>query len=427
MSKVMKQMLADMAERFGPPPASFIFGQKIDWSSPLAETHLYVDLPFWLMMPAGPVDVKWSGTTFTVNVCPPWMEVFAGEVTDSRMSCLHHGPLRPDYTPPAEIAAMPAESQPPLLARPCKTVLRLTARAHTDAFRQRTDVEPPRARAEQQTYWASLCEAHLPVLNELIQRYRLVTYDFFAYEVSRVGRARLVPDARRLRVCAVLLRYKEWDQKPTTIEDGDADGDPPKIRPFQWTTSAELNAVSSADATPGEFDMLNARSLMERGDYTGAVRRTVTAIEAVLEWALKGELQKKYPPAEAEERLRRYANNFPARLGQWRKLANPPISQSQFDHFEETRTIRHDIVHRGLRLTHADCGRAQRAVDTGRWLYTKIEAKPDRAKLREKGIVLKSAGRATMEFRFPAAVGPDGITLLPLGTPPVPASSPPRQ
>ena len=95
MSKIMKKTLAEMAERFGPPPASFFFGQGIDWSSPLVETHLYVELPFWLMMPAGPVAVKWSGTEFTVNVCPPWMEVFAGAVTDSRRSCLHHGPMRP--------------------------------------------------------------------------------------------------------------------------------------------------------------------------------------------------------------------------------------------------------------------------------------------------------------------------------------------
>jgi hypothetical protein len=58
MSKIMEKMLAEMAERFGPPPASFIFGQGIDWSSPLEETHLYVELPFWLMMPAGPVDVE---------------------------------------------------------------------------------------------------------------------------------------------------------------------------------------------------------------------------------------------------------------------------------------------------------------------------------------------------------------------------------
>jgi len=426
MSKIMKKILADIAKRYVPPPDTFIFGEGIDWLSPLAEVHLYVELPFWLMMPAGPVDVKWSGTAFTVNVCPSWMEVFAGHVSDSRISCMHEGPLCSDYQPPAEFAAALAKAGTSFLRRPCKTVLSLTAFAHTDAFRERTDAEPPRARAEQQAYWASLCEAHLPVINELIQRYRLVTYDYFAYEVSAWDVPVWYLKHADCGYRAVLLPYKSWDDKPTTIEDGDSDDVPPKIKPFQWTTSAELNAASSADATPGEFDLLDARSLMERGDYTGAVRRTVTAIEAVLEWALLGELQKKYPSAEAEERLQRTANNFPGRLAQWRKLAKPAISQREFDEFEKTRKIRHQIVHRGLRLTRGDCGRAQRAVDTGRWLYTKIEAKPDRAKLRNTSIVLKSMGRATMEFRFTSTVGADGITLLPLGLP-LPETEPDRK
>ena len=414
MSKIMNKILADMARRFGPPPDTFIFGNGIDWSSPLVETHLYVELPFWLMMPAGPVVVKWRGTAFTMNICPQWMEVFVGHITDSRASCVHEGPLRPDYKPPAEIAATLEQGHMTSLSRPCKTVLSLTARAHTDAFRKRTDAEPPRARAEQQAYRASLCVAHLPIINELIQRYRLVTYDYFAYEVSAWDVPVWYLKHADCVYRAVLLPYKSWDGKPTTIEDGDSDDAPPKLRPFQWTTSAELNAASSADATPGEFDLLDAHSLMERGDYTGAVRRTVTAIEAVLEWALLGELQKKCSTAEAETRLQCTANDFPGRLRQWRKLAKPTISQREFDEFEKTRTIRHEIVHRGKRLVHDDRFLAERTVDTGRWLYNKIEAKPDRAMLRGKGIALKSDGRAGLEPRFPATLGADGITLHPL-------------
>jgi len=42
-------------------------------------------------------------------------------------------------------------------------------------------------------------------------------------------------------------------------------------------------------------------------------------------------------------------------------------------------------IHRALRLTLKDRGRAQRAVDTSRWLYNKIETKPERERLREFG------------------------------------------
>jgi hypothetical protein len=149
--------------------------------------------------------------------------------------------------------------------------------------------------------------------------------------------------------------------------------------------AAQLTTASSANATPGEFDLLDARSLMERGDYTGAVRRTVTAIEAVLAWALLGELEKRYSAADAAQRLENTKNDFPGRLAQWRKLAKPAIGQAEFDEFETTRQIRHEIVHRGRRLVHHERGRAQRAVDTGRWLFNKIETKTDRIRLRERG------------------------------------------
>jgi hypothetical protein len=80
---------------------------------------------------------------------------------------------------------------------------------------------------------------------------------------------------------AVLLPYKEWDTKPVSIEDAETPGNPPNVRPFQWTSLEVLAAASSTDATPGEFDLLDARSPMERGDYSGAARRTVTAAWAV--------------------------------------------------------------------------------------------------------------------------------------------------
>ena len=96
MSDVLKKIIENSSARSGPLPGSFAFGDGINWSSPLQETLLYVELPFWLMIPPGPVEVCWSGVMFTVDVCSPWMEVFVGEITDSRVSCLHQGPLRPN-------------------------------------------------------------------------------------------------------------------------------------------------------------------------------------------------------------------------------------------------------------------------------------------------------------------------------------------
>lgn len=413
VSETGKQLVERMAEKYGPIPESFVFGDGIDWNSPLEDTMLYVELPFWLMMPPGPVDVEWSGRRFTVHVCPQWMEVFAGDIRDSRQTVVHHGPWIPNYSPPEPLAEALNEVPISWMERGCKTVLRLAVRAHSGAFRALGDGNPPRAAREREAYWASLCEAHLPVVNELIQRYRLVTYDFFAYEVSAwdvpVWFLKHAGEGYR----AVLLPYKAWDSKPVVVEDGEKPSDPPRVTSFQWATTVDLEATSSETASAGEFDLLDARSLMERGDYTGAVRRTVTAIEAILRSALLAELDKKYPTAEAESRTARTDTDFPGRLAQWRKLAKPSISQMEFDEFETTRTIRHQIVHRGRRLVHDERWRAQRAVDTGRWLYNKIEAKPARAKLRDYG-VLKSVGRVALTPRFPSSVGQDGITVSPI-------------
>jgi hypothetical protein len=408
---VVDEFLRRASEKYGPVPEAWEFGDTIDWTSETAETHLYVELPFWLMMAAGSVTVTWASVTFALEICSPWMEVFVDEVTDSRISCFHQGPWSDTYQPPQEWAALRGEEQVTWLPRRCKTVLRLSALAHTSAFRTLSDSDLPRARAEQQAYWASLAEAHVPVVNELIQRYRLASYDYFAYEVSAWDVPVWYLKHKAAGYRAVLLPYKTWDERPVAIG-----GIPPEARSFSFATLPELEAISSSEATPGEFDLLDARSLMERGDYTGAVRRTVTAIEAALEWALLNELEKRYPRTEARERLEGTKNDVPGRLRQWRKLAKPEITDAQVAEFEATRSIRHEIVHHGLRLSHDDRGRAQRAVDTGRWLYNRIESKPERERLREKGGLLRAVGRVALSPRFPAVVSVDGITLAPFGS-----------
>jgi hypothetical protein len=212
---------------------------------------------------------------------------------------------------------------------------------------------------------------------------------------------------------SLLMPYKGWDFRPVIVGDGKTPGGDPSLTQFEWTSSADIESVSSSDASPGEFDLLDARSLMEHGDFSGAVRRTVTAIEVLVAEKLLLELQKKYPPGVAEEMIKKTENDFPGRFRQWAKLSKAPISEPMVASFSDTREIRHRIVHRGLRLTSNDRGRAQRAVDTGRWLYNLIEDRPDRVKVRETG-VLKSVGRVTIAVRFASEVGANGITIGPL-------------
>jgi hypothetical protein len=408
VSEVIKRIIEAHEAEHGPPPEQYAYGDGIDWSSPLQEVTLYVELPYWLMLPPGRIDVQWCEASFQVYVCGPWMEVFAHEFVDSRVTQLHQGPLD-GWEPPPDVASVIAENKVPIMRRRCKTVLRFTSRAHAGAF----PLPEKQATPEQQTYWASLCDAHLPVVNEVIQRYRLTTYDYFAYELSPWDVPVWSLKHGGVGYRAVLVPYKSWDTKPVQLEDPETPGDSPVPVTFQWATCDEVAAWSTADATPGEFDLLDARSLMERGDYTGAVRRTVTAVEAVVGWAHLQALEADYSVEEAAERHTKTDNDFPGRLRQWRRLAKPEIAEVEFTEFETTRKIRHEIVHKGRRLGYDERGRAQRAIDTSRWLYNKIEKKPERARLRDYG-VQKSLGRLALTPMFPSATTAEGIKLRPL-------------
>jgi tetratricopeptide (TPR) repeat protein len=412
-SQYVKAILETSRWRFGPPPTEYVYGDDLDWSSALVETELFVELPFWMMVSAGSVDVAWEGHSFRVELCAPWIEVFGAEFTDSRVSCGYNGP-RPDSGAPIPIEDFLASISRPSLRRHCKTVLKLVAKAHEDAFRELDEDDSPILRDRQMGYWASLCEAHIPVVNEVIRRYRLVSYDRFAFEVDSwdVPVWYLKQAGKGYR--AVLHPYKMFDAKPVMIEPGQRAGEPDQVHEFEWATLGDMSAMDSSTATPGEFELLDARSLLERGDYAGSVRRVATAIEVEVAWALLKELEKTYPPAKARDRLSRTDNDFPGRLRQWRKLAKPSITEFLFEELERTRTLRHQIVHEGLRLTQADRGRAARALDTARWLFNQIEGKPDRTFLREHG-ALKSAGSVDMTIRFPAVLGHDGIVLRPIG------------
>jgi len=82
-------------------------------------------------------------------------------------------------------------------------------------------------RVVQLLQWASLCEAHLPIVNELIQRYRLAACDYVAYEVSPWDVPIWYLNHDGEGYLAVLVPYKSWDVKPVTVEPGENPGDPP--------------------------------------------------------------------------------------------------------------------------------------------------------------------------------------------------------
>src|SRR5664280_2460887 len=185
MSDYLQAIMSETTEKFGPNPSSWTFGEDIDWTSPLVETILTVELPFWLMMPDSEVSITWASNSFDVSIRQLTMEVFNDFFTDSRRTIAGHTDLKQHlFDSPEKLATFSAERGQPMMPRPCKTALSIRTLAHEDVFRELTDVDRPAVAHQHSAYRASLCEAHIPVVNELIQRYRLQTYDYFPYEVS---------------------------------------------------------------------------------------------------------------------------------------------------------------------------------------------------------------------------------------------------
>ena len=256
---VAKKAIDDSIKKFGPIPKLLTFGDGIDWDAPLVETFLYVELPFWLMVPAGDVHLKYEGVDFTVTILGPWQEVFAFEFTDSRITCFHQGPATAEpYEPQGAIGEMLRDRKAPVMSRPCQTVLRITTQAHLGPFQEVPDDQPPRATAENDRYMASLCEAHIPVINELIQRYRLQSYDYFAMEVSAwdvpVWYLKQGDDGHR----TVLLLYRAFDRKPNTVEEPEIDGGTP-ISPCRDLLKTGRPGCSCDVATSSDLSFAGGR------------------------------------------------------------------------------------------------------------------------------------------------------------------------
>ena len=100
-----------------------------------------------------------------------------------------------------------------------------------------------------------------------MQSYRLATYDYFAFEISPWDAPGWWIERGGNATSAILVPYRAWDVKPEIYEGFQ------RLRLHYWnaeTVSANFrtdppNQISTT-ATPGEFELLDALNLMERGD-----------------------------------------------------------------------------------------------------------------------------------------------------------------
>lgn len=139
------------------PPKEYWVGQDLDWDSASVPTVLWVELPFWIMVPNCSQEIEVNGCKLKVEIRDDYIELYVDLVSDSRLSCFYIGP--PKINP--KLREQIKELQRPVMQRKCKTVLRICSACNKDvlAKAQQTD-----RRSIAHFYLRSFCEAHLPII-----------------------------------------------------------------------------------------------------------------------------------------------------------------------------------------------------------------------------------------------------------------------
>jgi hypothetical protein len=254
------------------------------------------------------VAVEVGGHEFEIAINEDYYELHVGVLSDSKQNVVYRGPFKEGKDLNEEIRKF-AETRPnlPLMWRKSKTVLKIKSRCNSDVW-DRTQEQSEEVKKSIQHraalngirhYFAELCRTHIPVVNALVQRYRLATYDYFPYEASPRDIPFWVIEHNGKSARSSLVPYREWDVKPkgfaTPFDElvkkivAGEQFDPPTIA-YKFIEEADLQHSSIIPA-PGEFELLDSLSLMERGDYSGAVRGITTALEVILESVVGKEVE----------------------------------------------------------------------------------------------------------------------------------------
>ena len=395
-----------------PPPVAFAIGDEIEWDAPWKEVYIRVELPFWLMVAPTDLDVEVSGHKFPVSVSDHFYEYFWNLADDSRTSVIYRG-SRKTLTELAVITDVIRRKDPhaQFVERKCKTIIRVTTRCN--AMVANMVWGSPRGSFPNvaRLYLEDLCRGHLEVINKVVQAYRLATYDRFAFELSSWDVPHWYVDFKDGSEASVtLIPYKEWDVKPR-VGKLDLTKELPLANQGIYSLLSPDRMKSSLEIEPtgGELELLDAYSLFERGDYSGAVRRVVTALEVVVESNLYKALSNASGKEEAERFLESTKCDFDKRVGKLCGLTDRPFKNWVWLH--KVRTLRHAIVHSGYRFSASEKGRAEMALDTSRWMFNWFENNEEKRDMREQRVMFRSLGRNLHAGIFSPRITADGITL----------------
>lgn len=393
------------------------------WKGDDVESELLVELPFWLMIPDGTLQIKYLETLIPATISSNLIEVASGPISSSSRTTVEFIGTN-DALSDLDLDAVVPNRMP--IFRHMKSSVIFDVTIKKDVFNawktrhtlQKEDHSGARNLNRTIQYCQSLAFSHLPFLNRLISSYRSVSLDPWAFEVSECD----VP-VWHLRRGSELVRIglmPYWDNVhfPSVRQGKDS-------VPFFAASLESLQSQISDGVAPGKLELLDAFSLQYRGKYEDAVRSAVTAIEVALEAQYKQELLLKgRTEEEADSALSETRNNFFDRLARYEKLSRrrlpgpvlsviPYINGIRFrEELESARALRHKVVHEGQRIDIFSRGAMLRVIETMTWCFEWLTTNDEHRPGDNRNYVFFSMLRGTR--RYPFEYVSEGVHVLPL-------------
>ncbi len=168
-----------------------------------------------------------------------------------------------------------------------RTVVTFKTQALIDVVKILNDTNRTKERQQAHFYIESLCRAHLPFLNVLINGYRAAATDAFAFEVSEWDVPIWFFSIDGDHEVIHLVPYATLNGFPA-IRDGM--GNDAKLIEANFAKPDEVQLAVNESRLPGELDLFDAWNLYYRGRFAECIRALVTSIEVMLEDRLEATL-----------------------------------------------------------------------------------------------------------------------------------------
>ncbi|WP_406699306.1 hypothetical protein V5E97_10585 [Singulisphaera sp. Ch08] len=377
-------------------------GSTIDWSSPYVPVQFYLELPFWLMMPAGTFDVVYKETLLKVSIVHGCDELHRS-VRHSKSGVSTVFVACPDEDIPVPIQQVLDRSPDGTSVHTQRTTLIIQATVLQSVLEriQGSEIQI----SEALSYLRAMVIGHLPIVNVLITAYRRAAYDPFVQEVTEATAPIWYLRYQNHFIRVSVFPYEDQEHRLVlSSEQGEHQA-------VDLATGHEVVEFLALPETPGETILLDAWKYFYSGRYSDSVRGLVSALEVLLEAKYSNALRSHGDTEqEIQKKLRSSATKFTTRFNNYlhltrRTIPGPMLSWVPYVNgtrlraeLNQTRKLRHMIVHEGYQMNPYSRGPMLRAVETMTWLFDWLEDDERSSKNRFKMCSIKCMLRGDVCF-----------------------------